>query len=163
MKHDAWKSLAIVVLVSSLALAGCERKKEATAPAEPAPEQKAAAPAVNMQDGEWEITMKVEMPKMPGMPAGAMKPHTVKTCLTKEDYVPKTNREQSDCKVENQKIDGNTVSWSVACKEATGTGTVTYSGDSMNGLIETATKIEGKEMKTKMIMSGKRLGPCPPK
>lgn len=161
--HGAWKSLATVALVSSLAFVGCDRKKETAAPPESAPEPVAAAPSVNMQDGEWEITMKVEMPDMPGMPAGAMKPHTVKSCLSKDNYVPKTSREQSDCTMENQKIDGNTVSWTVACKETTGTGTITYSGDSMNGLMESTTRIEGKEMKTRMIMSGKRLGPCPTK
>jgi len=158
--HGAWKSLAVVALVSVFAVAGCGKKKEAAAPAEPAPAPKAAAPSVNMQDGEWEITMKIDMP---GMPAGAMKPHTVKTCLTKENYVPKTNPTQTDCKMENQKIDGNTVSWSVVCKDTTGKGTITYAGDSFNGLMESSTKIEGKEMKTRMAMVGKRLGPCPAK
>lgn len=160
MMHGAWKCLAIVALVSALALAGCGKKKEATAPAEPAPAPKAAAPSVNMQDGEWEITMKVDVP---GMPAGAMKPHTVKTCLSKDKYVPETNPKQTDCKMENKKIDGNTVSWSVVCKDTTGKGTITYAGDSFNGLMESSTKIEGKEMKTKMAMVGKRLGPCPTK
>ncbi len=160
MIHDAWKSLAIVALVLSLTLVGCDKKKETAAPVEPAPAPTAVAPAVNMQDGEWAITMKVEMP---GMPAEAMQPHTIKTCLSKENYVPKTDQQQSDCTVENQKIDGNTVSWIVACKETTGTGTITYSGDTMEGLMESTTKVEGREIKTKMAMSGKRLGPCPAK
>ena len=158
--HGAWKIPTIVALVSALAVTGCGKKKEAAAPAEPAPAPTAAAPAVNMQDGEWEITMKIDMP---GMPAEAMKPHTVKTCLNKENYVPETNPKQTDCKVENKKVEGNTVSWSVVCKDTTGTGTITYAGDSFKGLMESSTKIEGKEMKTKMAMAGKRLGPCPSK
>jgi len=160
MIHGAWKSMTLVALVSLLTLVGCDKKKDAATPAEPAATPSAAAPAVNMQDGEWAITMKVEMP---GMPAEAMKPHTIKTCLTKENYVPKTDQEQSDCTVENQKVDGNTVNWTVVCKETTGTGTITYSGDAMEGLMESTTKIEGQEIKTKMAMSGKRLGPCPAK
>ncbi|GEM_PF-287073 len=160
MKHGVWKPLAIVALVSSLALIGCDRKKEAAAPAEPAPAPEAAAPSVNMQDGEWEITTKIDMP---GMPAEAMKPHSVKTCLTRDKYVPEADPQQTDCTMKNQKIDGNTVSWTVVCKDTTGTGTITYAGDTFNGQMESSTRIEGKEMKTKMAMIGKRLGPCPAK
>lgn len=101
--------------------------------------------------------MKVEMP---GMPA-AMKPQTIKTCLTKANYVPETSRKQPDCKTENQKIDGNTVSWTIVCKDTTGKGTVTYSGDFMEGLMESSTKVGEKEINTKMAMNGKRIGPCP--
>lgn len=160
MITHAWKYLAIVALVSSLALVGCDKKKEAATPVEQAPAPTASLPSVNLHDGEWEITMKVEMP---GMPAAAMKPHTIKTCLTKANYVPETNQEKSDCKMENQKIDGNTVSWTMACKDTAGKGTVTYSGDSMEGLMESSTKVEGREINTKMAMSGKRIGPCPAK
>jgi hypothetical protein len=157
---DVWKSLAIVVLVSSLALVGCDKKKEAATPTEQAPVATASAPSVNLQDGEWAITSRVEMS---GMPAAAMKPYTVKTCLTKENYVPEASQEQSDCKIEDQKIDGNSVSWKMVCKETTGKGTVTYSGDSMEGFMESSTKVGGREIVTKIAMSGKRIGPCPEK
>ncbi len=160
MIHRAWKSLAIVAMISSLALVGCDKKKETPAPEEAAPATKAAAPSVNMQDGEWEITMKVEMP---GMPKEAMMPHTIKTCLSKENYVPETNQQQADCKIESQKIDGDTVSWTVVCKETTSKGTITYAGDSMEGLMESMTKVDGKDISTKITMSGKRIGPCPSK
>lgn len=160
MFHRASKSLAIVAVISALALVGCDKKKEAPVPEEAPSAPAAAAPSVNLQDGEWEITMKVEMP---GMPAEAMMPHTIKTCLTRDNYVPETNQQQSDCTVENQKIDGNTVSWTVVCKETTSKGTITYAGDSMEGLMESTTKVEGKAINTKMTMSGKRVGPCPAK
>lgn len=147
MKHGAWKTLSIVILVSSLAFAGCDRKKEASAPAEPASAPEAAAPSVNMQDGQWEITTRIDMP---GMPAEAMKPHTVKTCLTKDKCVPEADQQQTDCTMKDQKVDGNTVSWTVVCKDTTGTGTITYAGDTFNGQMESSTRIEGKVMKTKM-------------
>jgi hypothetical protein len=153
MIHRAWKTWALVALISSLALVGCDKKKEASAPTE-------SAPSINLQDGEWEITTKIDMP---GMPAEAMRPYTIKTCLSKENYVPETTRQQSDCNVESRKIDGDTVSWTVVCKETTSKGTITYAGDSMEGLMESTTKVQGREMKTKMAMSGKRIGPCPAK
>lgn len=160
MIHRAWKNLAIVAVISALALVGCDKKNEAPAPEETTTSPAAAAPSVNLQDGEWEITMKVEMP---GMPAEAMMPHTIKTCLTKDNYVPETDQQQSDCKIESQKIDGNTVSWTVVCKETTSKGTITYAGDSMEGLMESTTKVEGKAINTKMTMNGKRIGSCPAK
>jgi hypothetical protein len=159
MFNCTWK-LAVVVLVSSLALAGCGKKKEA-APDEAASTSTAVSPAINMQEGEWEITTKVEMPDIPGMPAGAMMSHTVKSCLSKENYIPEASREQSDCKVENQTIDGNTVNWTVVCKETTSKGSVTYAGDTMNGVMESKTKAEGREINSKITMSGKRIGACP--
>lgn len=157
---DVWKSLAIVALVSLLTLFGCDKNKETASPEEQAPAPSVSSPSVNLQDGEWAITSKIEMP---GMPAAAMKPYTVKTCLTKENYVPEASQEQSDCKMEDQKIDGNTVSWKMVCKETTGKGTVTYSGDSMEGFMESSTKVDGREIVTKIAMSGKRIGPCPTK
>lgn len=172
MKHGIWTFVAIVVLVFSMSLAGCTKKKESaeTSPSSDqkattqAPEPKAATPSVNLQDGQWEITMSVEMPDMPGMPKGAMKPQTITTCLSKGDYVPKAaNPSQPDCKVTEQKVEGNTVSWAIQCKDQTSKGKVTYAGDTYDGTMESTMKIEGKEMTTKMVMKGKRIGPCPPK
>ncbi|MGD0843695.1 MAG: DUF3617 family protein [Geobacteraceae bacterium] len=158
MKHGVWSFTLVAVLVFSLALVGCSRKKESETPSAPAPEQKAAAASVNMKEGQWEITTTVDMP---GMPAAAMKPHTVTSCLSKKDYVPKANPEQGDCKLVDQKIDGNTVSWGVACKDSSGKGSITYAGDSFSGLMETTMKQGEKEMTVKMKMDGKRIGDCP--
>ncbi len=158
MKKGVWSLAVAVVLTSSLVFTGCSKKKEAEAPSAPAPEAKPAARAVNMNEGQWEITTTMDMP---GMPEAAKRPHTVTHCLTKSDYVPKANPEKSDCKLLDHKVDGNTVTWDVACKESTGKGTVTYAGDSFTGLMETTMKQEGKEMTVKMKMDGKRIGACP--
>jgi hypothetical protein len=149
-----------VILASSLTIVGCSKKKEAEAPPAPAPESKPAAATLNMNEGQWEITTTMDMP---GMPAEAMKPHTVTTCLSKSDYVPKADQEKSDCKMVDQKIDGDTVSWNMVCKESSGKGTVTYAGDSFSGLMESTMKEGGKEMTMKMKMDGKRIGACPQK
>jgi len=158
MKHGAWSFTLVVVLVFSLALVGCNRKKESETTSAPAPEQKVATPSVNMKEGQWEITTTVDMP---GMPAAAMKPHTVTSCLSKKDYVPQANPNKGDCKMLDQKIDGNTVSWNVACKETSGKGTITYAGDTFSGLMESTMKEGDKEMTVKMKMDGKRIGECP--
>jgi hypothetical protein len=156
MRKGIWSLAVAVVLVSSLTVVGCSKKKDSDS----ATEKKPAAASVNMNEGQWEITTTMDMP---GMPAMAKKPHTVTTCLTKSDYVPKASHEKSDCKMVDQKIDGNTVSWNMVCKESSGKGTVTYAGDSYSGLMESTVKAEGKEMTVKMKMDGKRIGACPQK
>ncbi len=110
--------------------------------------------APNMEDGLWEITSTVDMP---GMPA---KSFTHTTCLTKEKAVPQTA--QSGCTIKDMKTQGNTVTWTVVCREgmSTSTGKVTYAGTTMDGVIETTVKTGGQTMTMKSTMKGKRIGPC---
>lgn len=145
----------MVLFVFSLTMAGCSQKQESSAPAE---KPATAVQGVNMQEGKWEITNTFEME---GMPAGMMKPQTFTTCLTQKDYVPK-DTEQKDCTMKDAKVDGNTVTWEVVCKDSSGKGKVTYAGSTFEGVMETMMKEDGKEMKAKMTMKGKLIGPCTP-
>lgn len=140
------------MFVFALALAGCgdKAKDGAQAPA-------SAPMKVNMQEGQWEITVTTEIP---GMPAGMAKPHVITNCLTQKEPIAKVKQE-SDCKMQDLKTVGNTVSWTTVCPNATSKGTITYAGTSYDGLMESTTKMEGKEMTMKMTMKGKYLGPCP--
>jgi hypothetical protein len=112
--------------------------------------------APNMQDGMWEITSTVEMK---GMPAGMMKPMTHTTCLTQKDSVPEKPA-KSDCKMSDMKTSGNTVSWTVTCREAVSRGRVTYSGSTFEGTTETTMNQGGEKMTVKNKMKGRRIGPC---
>jgi hypothetical protein len=153
MKSKKGLLLLVVLLVLGLAMA-CSQKKEGSAPPE---KPAAAAPkGVNMQEGKWEITNTMEMQ---GMPAGMMKPHTMTTCLSQKDYVPK-DTEQKDCTMKDLKVEGNTVNWEMLCKNSSGKGSVTYAGSTFDGVMETMIKEDGKEMNAKMTMKGKYLGPC---
>jgi len=106
----------------------------------------------NMEDGLWEITTTVDMP---GMPTQSF---THKTCLTKEKAVPQTA--ESGCTIKDVKTQGNTVTWTVVCREGTSTGKVTYADTTMDGVIETTVKTNGKTMTMKNTIKGKRIGPC---
>lgn len=144
--------MLLSLLVLGLVIFGCSKKQEASAPAE-----KPAAPqAVNMQDGKWEITSTLEMQ---GVPAGMMKPQTFTSCLSQKDYVPK-GTDQKDCEMKTVKIDGNTVSWEVVCKDSSGKGRITYAGSTFDGVMEMHMKEGGKDMNAKMTMKGKHIGPC---
>jgi hypothetical protein len=110
--------------------------------------------APNMEDGLWEITTTVDMPGMPS------KSFTHTTCLTKEKAVPQTA--ESGCTVKDMKTQGNTVTWTVVCREgmSTSKGKVTYAGTTMEGAIETTMKTNEQTMTMKSTMKGKRIGPC---
>jgi hypothetical protein len=118
------------------------------------------------QDGRWQVTMEMSMP---GMPAG-MPPFSMEQCLTPEDVknpqavVPQgpgrgRGNQQSDCAVSDYQQSGNKVTWAMKCttpQPMTGTGEMTYSGDSYAGLM--TMNMSGQTMTMKM--SGKRLGDC---
>jgi hypothetical protein len=146
MKRYTQFFAVLAAVLITMAIAGCEQK----------PKGASSSGAINMQDGLWEITSTVEMP---GMPAGAMKPHTVTTCLSRNDAIPK-NIAQTDCTIKDMKTDGNTVSWTVVCKEATSKGSITYAGTTYDGMTETTMKQDGKDMTIKTTMKGKHIGPC---
>ena len=129
---------------------------------------------VDMKDGEWEITSETSM-SMGGMSMPSMANKST-YCLTREDLVPKGEKEK-DCKVVDQKVVGNTVSWRIVCKEGEGEGEITYRGTTYNGTFKLKTVEGGKAtrkrtsrkksaedeetMTMNMKMSGRYLGPCP--
>jgi Protein of unknown function (DUF3617) len=84
----------------------------------------------------------------------------VMKCLTREDPVPKTEKDKN-CKIVKQKVTGNKVSWRMECKKAEGEGEILYSGTTYNGFFKMKTVEEGQTMTMNMKLAGKYLGPCP--
>jgi hypothetical protein len=123
-----------------------------------------SAALAQMKEGEWEITTKIEMKGIPvAMPAT-----TMKQCMTKDNMVPKQGKQPKgqECTTKDQKVTGDTVTYTVECNSDKGTtvvnGTMTYKGDSFDGTSDTTMKIKGKpDMLMSSTMSGKYLGPCP--
>ncbi|MBI5213212.1 MAG: DUF3617 family protein [Nitrospirae bacterium] len=81
----------------------------------------------DMRDGFWEITVKTDMPGMPMQ----MPPMTHTQCITKKDLIPQKPEKNQNCKIINSKTSGNTVSWTIQCRDKEGTtaessGKVTY-------------------------------------
>ena len=119
------------------------------------------------RDGNWEVTMQMEMPGMPQMP-----PMTTTQCLTKEDAAdpqkalpqrPQRGGPPDRCKVSDYKADGNKITWSMKCEGAnamTGTGEMLYKGDTYTGAMIMNMTQNGQSMAMTMKYSGKRLGDC---
>lgn len=120
-----------------------------------------ALAAPNMEEGNWEITTKMEMPGMPF----AMPPTKHNQCMTKKDAVPDQSRKGQDCKMTDQKMTGDTVSWRMQCKDRDGTtegeGKITYAGKSYDGSMQMRmTSAKGEAHAMKLSFAGRHTGPC---
>jgi hypothetical protein len=135
------KKICILLFVISLFLFSCTVQK-----------------GPNMKEGQWEITMRIEVPGMPVQ----MSPQTYTQCLTPKKAVPEPQRGESsqDCKVTKQDMTGDTVSWVVECKTSQGTavsdGKITYKGDTFAGVIQMT---QGSTKVTQQL-SGRWIGAC---
>lgn len=119
-----------------------------------------ALAAPNMEEGNWEITTRMEMPGMPF----AMPPTKHNQCMTKKDMVPDQSQKGQDCKITDQKMTGDTVSWRMLCKDRDGTsegdGKITYKGKSYDGQMLMKMAQKGETHTMKMNFSGRHTGPC---
>lgn len=117
--------------------------------------------APNMEEGNWEITAKMEMPGMPF----AMPPTKHNQCMTKKDLVPDSSQKGQECSTLEHKVTGNTVTWRMRCKDKEGTmegeGRITYAGKSYEGTMKTRMKEKGGEMmEMNFQYKARHTGPC---
>ena len=118
--------------------------------------------SAEIKEGQWEITTKTEMKGMKmQMPAT-----TMKQCVTKKDPVPQKQEKGTDCKMTDQKVAGDTVTYTMECKTPDSTmvssGKMTYKTNTFNGTTNTTIQAKGQpQMQMTSTMSGKYLGPCP--
>ena len=138
----------------------------------------AAAQAAEMKEGQWEYTMKMDMPGMPQMPPGMQLPpgmkipgmggegYTVKQCVTKDKAVPpQKDSKDMKCEMTKQERKGDTFKWASHCTGKSGEidseGTAVYSGDTMTSEMKTHGTMDGHPADMTMKTTGKYLGPCP--
>ena len=116
-----------------------------------------------MRPGRWQNTVQMQMPGMPMQ----MPPQIATRCITAEQlqrdpnsWVPSGPDGQA-CKISDQKIVRNTVTWKVACTgqmAMTGEGELTFMEDTYDGTLKASMSLGDMTMK----LSGKRLGDCTP-
>jgi hypothetical protein len=110
-----------------------------------------------MKPGEYEYTVRMEMPGMPvAMPA-----QTSRQCVTQAEVEGGRQfgiRQDPDCQVKNLKHGAGKASFDVACGNGTtGRAEYTYDGNGMNG--KTTMNMDGNRMV--VHLSARRLGDCP--
>lgn len=126
----------------------------------------AAAPvgaAESMQPGLWEIRVNMTMPGMENM--HEMPEQVIKKCLQGKDIEAGVAAPaQSECKVNDYKVEGGTATWQIACSDdmpMTGSGHMTTSATAYDGAIDmTMGDEEGGSMAMHQTISGKRIGDC---
>lgn len=125
----------------------------------------ALAAAPDFKEGEWGTRYRMEMVGAPF----PMPPITVRktACLTRSNYVPDTAQQGQDCKVSDQKVSGNTVTWTMHCKTPQGSiegqGKISYKKESYSGTMEarfTGVDMSAAPMTYRYTMEGERLGAC---
>lgn len=116
-----------------------------------------------MRPGNWQVTMKMNLPGMGDMP-----PMTQTQCVTPEmlkdpqSAIPK-GPQGGDCKVSDYKFTSNTATYKVTCSQPmamTMLGEMKYSGtDAYTGTMT----MDANGQKMSMNFDAKRLGECPVK
>ena len=123
----------------------------------------ATAGDLNLTEGYWEtsVTIRIEGGFMPVPAIKSSK------CITHEDPLPNSVKSSSmNCRVFDQAIEGNDVSWRLECGDAKGTmqgqGKITYAGESYSGEMEVlVTEIGGnRHAKLEYLMKGSRVRDC---
>ena len=125
----------------------------------------AYAAGPDFKEGEWSVSYQMEVVGMPF----PMPPITARKtmCLDKNNYVPDNAQQDQECKVSDQKVNGNTVTWTMRCRaqERTieGQGKITYKGDRYDGAMDAklmSADNQGPAVGYKYTMQGQRLGVC---
>ena len=135
--------------------------------------------SVQLQPGEWEMTMQVVDYKAPGMPASvaqqmkAQPPTTTRDCMTEEEakgpkpdaFTPGQNG--LNCKQENFSWANGKISGKTSCEGANGAGKMamtmdgSYTPTSMDINIKNETTANNVAASVEMRVSGRRIGECP--
>src|SRR2546426_7683804 len=123
--------------------------------------------AADVSPGSWEITMETRVPAEPGF---APPPFQITQCLTEADARDPSrvlggvsNPGASGCSYSDKSYSGNTFSFSMQCAgnyAIKATGRVSFTTDTMQGMIDSTAKVAGKPVQTQNKISARRLGGC---
>ena len=118
------------------------------------------ASAQEMPGGLWEIKTKMDIPGMPAEMAGKFGSQTMTQCIKPGERKWSEQRNSNDrtdkpCEQTDMKVDGNKVSWKMACKDGTsGEGMVIHNGKDAYKMDITMNMKQGS---MKMQTEGKRI------
>ena len=123
--------------------------------------------AADVSPGSWEITMETRVPAEPGF---APPPFQITQCLTDADARDPSrvlggvsNPGASGCSYSDKSYSGNTFSFSMQCAgtyEIKASGRVSFTADTMQGMIDSTANVGGKPVQTQNKISARRVGGC---
>jgi Protein of unknown function (DUF3617) len=120
----------------------------------------AQANPARMQPGLWQIAVSGQ---------GGMAIN-LQQCLTQKQIdenggLPPESQKDNPCKRTSVKMEGNKMSWTVACSgefQATGAGEMTLSPTQYNGRQTVTIAMQGQKITQENTFSGKRISDCKP-
>lgn len=121
----------------------------------------ASAEGIQIQSGQWKVTTTIENSMMPQPQV-----KTSTECVKQESWDPTKEmmKDNSGCKVTDQKVEGNTLRWKLECPnkmgKMTGSGEFTVDGDSATGSMDMSMTLQGQPMTFKSTWKGTRVGEC---
>jgi len=111
--------------------------------------------------------METRVPAEPGFAPSAFQ---TTQCLTADDARDPSrvlggvsNPGASGCNYTDKSYSGNTFSFTMQCEGSfaiKASGRVSYTADTMNGVIESTANVAGKPVQTRNKISARRLGSC---
>jgi hypothetical protein len=128
--------------------------------------------AEEIRAGKWQFTTEMPMPAgMQPAPGGQMQPggstRMMRTaCITPANPVPATTESNLQCKVDDERRNGGTVSWSMICtppqgKPVRSDGVAHYTGNAMEASFTThLTAPDGRAIDNPGRITGRYLGAC---
>ena len=126
-----------------------------------------AALADDISPGSWQLSMETRVPSEPGFAPPAF---SITQCLSAADARDPSrvlggasNPGASGCNYTDKSYAGNTFSFAMQCEgnfAIKASGRVSYTADTMNGVIESTATVAGKPVQTQNKLSARRLGSC---
>ena len=118
-----------------------------------------AADALPMTPGMWETTTTTTNSFT------GTQTQTVRECLTEKEFDPKKMARQAEgCRITEQTLSGNTLTFTMICNlqggEGAMTGRYTSQGDSGSGTMKMKMSFGGQTMTSESTFEGRRVGPC---
>ena len=121
-----------------------------------------------MKPGLYEYKVEMDMGQIPGLPPGMGKQSMqMKHCITAEQVErggwdnPK-ERGKTDCEFKNFKMNGNTATYTMDCKQPpmTADNTVTFDNDTFKTDMRMTMQQNGQVMKMNQKAEARYVGPC---
>jgi hypothetical protein len=125
----------------------------------------ANAAGPDLKEGKWNVSYQMEVSGMPFQMPPIKSEKTM--CLDKDNFIPDNSQPGQDCKISDQKVNGNVVTWTMSCraqdKVIEGQGKITYKGTHYDGVMNAqllSTEASGSAVSYKYSMQGQRVGAC---
>lgn len=123
-----------------------------------------AASAPKVQEGFWESLIRIDSERgvfpIPAFKTGK--------CVTLDNLIPNSVQSPERCRVYDQRVAGDDVTWRVRCQDdkggMEGFGRITYAGKTYKGAMDVVfkEKAKGREFKMRYVMEGGWTRACKP-